>query len=397
MLTTLDGAEAVDGRLPLLRGLHLPAHQRPRRPGEVEHWTISRTQPCNHRPRATSVSATSLPCWPLAWRSSAMLSWTCRSSGGRHLVHPHHNLLLTCSASATRNFVHSLSHLFEIMLLILLGNDTSRITRGNSEILPIFQSSAQVPQVLLLPRLSRWSASLRRWLPDSWRAWSPPPSWQGSPSLQSLQPWKQSTLFSVDATLGTIDTRWLAIVVLGGLRGPGTYGETQLFRLWLILYLASAWLGLCPQSRCGGRGRGLQREPLQIGHQHCHTLHSSVPRGPDTSRTGSRLCEEIICSRRYWLGLSEKRVSQIWPRADSSSWLPGILIAISAFPYSIYLHTYLCMSTGLPAKVSTQWLASLSAPTTTTSFAPSSTLNIASTGSLKMLLWLLPILTLLNR
>ena len=100
-------------------------------------------------------------------------------------MHPHHNLLLTYSASATRNFVHSLSHLFEIMLLILLGNDTSRITRGNSEILPIFQSSAEVPQVLLLPRLSRWSASLRRWLPDSWRAWSPPPSWQGSPSLQS--------------------------------------------------------------------------------------------------------------------------------------------------------------------------------------------------------------------
>ena len=90
-------------------------------------------------------------------------------------MHPHHNLLLTCSASATRNFVHSLSHLFEIMLLILLGNDTSRITRGNSEILPIFQSSAEVPQVLLLPRLSLWSASLRRWLPGSWPAWSPPP------------------------------------------------------------------------------------------------------------------------------------------------------------------------------------------------------------------------------
>ena len=160
--------------------------------------------------------------------------------------------------------------------------------------------------------------------------------------LCSRRPWKQSTLFSVDATLGTIDTRWLAIVVLGGLRGPGTYGETQLFRLWLILYLASAWLGLCPQSRCWGRSRGLQREPLQIGHQHCHTLHSSVPRGPDTSRTGSRLCEEIICSRRYWLGLSEKRVSQIWPRADSSSWPPGILFAFSSFSYSIYLHTYLC-------------------------------------------------------
>ena len=27
------------------------------------------------------------------------------------------------------------------------------------------------------------------------------------------------------AQLGTIDARWLAIVVLGGLRGPGTYGE----------------------------------------------------------------------------------------------------------------------------------------------------------------------------
>ena len=63
ILTTSDGAEAVDGRLPLLRGLHLPSHQRPRRPGEVEHWTISkRMQPCNRRPRATSVSATSLPC-----------------------------------------------------------------------------------------------------------------------------------------------------------------------------------------------------------------------------------------------------------------------------------------------------------------------------------------------
>ena len=43
ILTTSDGAEAVDGRLPLLRGLHLPSHQRPRRPGEVEHWTISKS------------------------------------------------------------------------------------------------------------------------------------------------------------------------------------------------------------------------------------------------------------------------------------------------------------------------------------------------------------------
>ena len=47
MWTTSDGAEAVDGRLPLLRGLDLPPHQRPRRPGEVEQLTISkRIQPC---------------------------------------------------------------------------------------------------------------------------------------------------------------------------------------------------------------------------------------------------------------------------------------------------------------------------------------------------------------
>ena len=36
-----------------------------------------------------------------------------------------------CSASATRNFVHSVSTLFEIILLVLLGNDLSTITRGN--------------------------------------------------------------------------------------------------------------------------------------------------------------------------------------------------------------------------------------------------------------------------
>ena len=35
------------------------------------------------------------------------------------------------SASATRNFVHSVSTLFEIVLLVLLGNDLSTITRAN--------------------------------------------------------------------------------------------------------------------------------------------------------------------------------------------------------------------------------------------------------------------------
>ena len=55
MWTTSDGAEAVDGRLPLLRGLHLPPHQRPRRPGEVEQLTISkRRQPCNKQQSQTA-------------------------------------------------------------------------------------------------------------------------------------------------------------------------------------------------------------------------------------------------------------------------------------------------------------------------------------------------------
>ena len=36
---------------------------------------------------------------------------------------------------------------------------------------------------------------------------------------------KHFTSDSLRATLGTIDARWMAIVVLGGLRGPGTYGE----------------------------------------------------------------------------------------------------------------------------------------------------------------------------
>ena len=38
-----------------------------------------------------------------------------------------------CSASATRNFVHSLSTLFEIILLVLIGINLSNITRGNGE------------------------------------------------------------------------------------------------------------------------------------------------------------------------------------------------------------------------------------------------------------------------
>ena len=46
-----------------------------------------------------------------------------------------------CSASATRNFVHSVSTLFEIILLVLLGNDLSTITRGNGETFPVATSA----------------------------------------------------------------------------------------------------------------------------------------------------------------------------------------------------------------------------------------------------------------
>ena len=46
-----------------------------------------------------------------------------------------------CSASATRNFVHSVSTLSEIILLALLGNDLSIITRGNGDSFPFARSA----------------------------------------------------------------------------------------------------------------------------------------------------------------------------------------------------------------------------------------------------------------
>ena len=41
-----------------------------------------------------------------------------------------------CSASALRNLMHSVSTLLEIILLVLLGNDLSNITRGNGQTFP---------------------------------------------------------------------------------------------------------------------------------------------------------------------------------------------------------------------------------------------------------------------
>ena len=87
---------------------------------------------------------------------------------------------------------------------------------------------------------------------------------------------------SLHATLGTIDARWLAIVVLGGLRGPGTYGGRLEREICLIFSSFSALPLLCPQSRSQGCGE-LQCEPVQDGHQHHHRFHTPTPRSPDTS------------------------------------------------------------------------------------------------------------------
>ena len=47
------------------------------------------------------------------------------------------------------------------------------------------------------------------------------------------------TALSLHATLGTIDARWLAIVVLGALRGPGTYGERFVRVLFNLVFFSS--------------------------------------------------------------------------------------------------------------------------------------------------------------
>ena len=48
-----------------------------------------------------------------------------------------------CSASALRNLVHSVSTLLEIILLVLLGNDLSNITRGNGQTFPTISHHQQ--------------------------------------------------------------------------------------------------------------------------------------------------------------------------------------------------------------------------------------------------------------
>ena len=86
---------------------------------------------------------------------------------------------------------------------------------------------------------------------------------------------------SLHATLGTIDTRWLAIVVLGGLRGPGTYGGRLKRDICLIFSSSSALPHLRPQS-CSRRCGELQREAFQEGDQLRHRFDPPAPRSPDT-------------------------------------------------------------------------------------------------------------------
>ena len=185
-----------------------------------------------------------------------------------------------CSASATRNFVHSVSTLFEIILLVLLGNDLSTITRGNGETYPfpkICKIEHQAP-------MKQWFLGWLGWQLSSLRASSPasspPPSSPGSPQRNVF---KLTTLhLSLHATLGTIDTRWLAIVVLGGLRGPGTYGGRLKRDSCLIFSSSSALPHLRPQS-CSRRCGELQREAFQEGDQLRHRFDPPAPRSPDTS------------------------------------------------------------------------------------------------------------------
>ena len=132
-----------------------------------------------------------------------------------------------CSASALRNLVHSVSTLLEIILLVLLGNDLSNITRGNGQTVPTLSHHQQCccagpDQAVILGLVGFAAVLLARFI--SCLITSFVITRFHTVSILRRRP-LHTILLSRHNTLGTIDARWLAIVVLGGLRGPGTYGE----------------------------------------------------------------------------------------------------------------------------------------------------------------------------
>ena len=81
----------------------------------------------------TLASVSRRPCCPSGSSSSATPSSTCPSSGGSVGKMRWFTWSYIFSASATRNFVHSVSTLFEIILYVLIGNNLSNIIFNKGE------------------------------------------------------------------------------------------------------------------------------------------------------------------------------------------------------------------------------------------------------------------------
>ena len=96
------------------------------------------------------------------------------------------------SGSATRNFVHGVSTLLEVVLLVLLGNELSRLA-----------IDGLVEGAVTLAVVGLSTAVVAR----------------GVSCLLT-----STVITSLGIPMGTIDARWLAIITVGALRGPCTYG-----------------------------------------------------------------------------------------------------------------------------------------------------------------------------
>ena len=125
------------------------------------------------------------------------------------------------SASALRNFVHSVSTLFEIILYVLIGNNLSNIIFKNGE---TFEEEKRLKLAGTVEAAAFGLIGFAAVLVARLLSCIITTSIITRFNFNLLGNVSQNTSNSLRATLGTIDARWMAIVVLGGLRGPGTYG-----------------------------------------------------------------------------------------------------------------------------------------------------------------------------
>ena len=144
------------------------------------------------------------------------------------------------SASATRNFVHSVSTLFEIILHVLIGCNLSNIIFNKGE---TFEEEKRLKLAGTVDAVAfgliGFAAVLAARLLSCIITTSIITRFNFNLLGMNVS---QNTSNSLRATLGTIDARWMAIVVLGGLRGPGTYSEnlSEIFSMNFVIFQWSA-------------------------------------------------------------------------------------------------------------------------------------------------------------